>query len=503
MNLSTSFRAAYRTYVARPSGILPFYLLGSAVPAIARTLPLIAILVGGIAVYRTGELAVIREELQAVGPFAYEELTDPAATEQIDEELLVTISEIGLQPGVLGPIVLASLAAVVIFAVAYAAVNAGQIHGVVATAGGTTALDAGVAGIRRHTLTFLALLLLEVIAYGVVLGGIIVIIAAAAGVAGPAAILVGLLGAVVIVVSVPAIRLVFAFAPVVAVVDDVGVGRALSGAVGFAVDRPLAVLGYAGVFIAVLTVVGAIGAVLTQIGAEVVTGLVVLLIVSPIADTLKAVLYGGARVYDPVEELPAVQRTVFTGVRGGVDELVMFVREYRGLLLVSGGIFVVTGYAGWILGGVFDGILTTSIERRLEDAMPVGDLLFYFGNNWQVAYSSAFAGFGLAIPTVMSLATNGLLLGGIARLEVAPELLAAFVIPHGLVEIPGLVVAGALGLYLGVVAWQRVRGQVTGAALVEALGRAYRVTLGLIVVFAVAAAIEAFISPYYWRVLGI
>lgn len=503
MDLGASFRAAYRTYFARAGGILPFYLLGSAVPAVARTLPVIALLVAGIAVSRSGELATVREELAAIGPLAYEDFAEPTTAEPVSDELLTAAEELFLRPEVLGPLVISGVVAVIVFIVANAAVTAGQIHSVTATAGGTTDLHAGIAGIRRHTVTFLGLLLVEVLAYGIVVGGVVVVVAGAASVAAPAVVPAGLLGGLIILGALPSIRLIFAFAPIVAVVEDTGLRRAVSGAVAFAVDRPWAVLGYAGVFVAALTAVGTLAAVLTQLGAEVVTGLVVLLVVSPILDTLKTILYGGTRTYEPVATLPPVKHTVVNGIRNGVDELLAFVRHNRGLLLVSGAIFAVTGYAGWVAGGFLEGIVTTSIERRLEDAMPVGDLLFYFGNNWQVAYASAFAGLGLAIPTVVSLATNGLILGGIARLEVTPELLAAFIIPHGVVEIPGLVVAGALGLYLGVVVWRRLRGQVPTTRLVEAFGHAYRVTLGLILVFAVAAVIEAFISPYYWRLLGL
>lgn len=503
MDLSAAFKAAYRTYLARPDGILPFYLLGSAVPAAARTVPVLAIIVVGAAVSRAGELDAIREELAAVGPFAYEELSDPEAIAAIDETVVAALGDVLFQPAVIGPIVLSGVAAVVVFVVANAAVTAAQIHGVVASAGGATDLGLGLAGIRRHTATFVGLLFIEIFAYVVVVGAIVVVIAAVAGIAGPVALLPGIVGVFTMVIVAPTIRLIFAFAPVVAVVDDVGLKGALSGATGFAVNRPWTVLGYAGVFIGGLTAVGILSAVFVQIGAEVVTGLVFLLVVSPILDTLKAVLYGGLRVYEPIDEQPAVQDTITGGVWGGVDELVAFVRQSRGLLVISAAIFVVTGYVGWLAGGFFDGILTTSIERRLEDTVLFGDFLFYLGNNWQVAYSSAFAGLGLAIPTVVSLATNGLLFGGIARLEVAPEILAAFVIPHGLVEIPGLVIAGALGLYLGIVVWRRLRGDIAGTALAEAVGQAYRVSIGLVVVFAVAAAVEAFISPFYWRFLGL
>lgn len=503
MDLNTSFRAAYRTYLARPSGILPFYFLGSAVPAIARTLPILAVLIVAAAVYRSGELTEVRELLLDIGPLAYEELTDPAAGPPVTDDLPTVIADIALRPTVVGPLLLAAAIAVVIFVVANAAVTAGQIHGVVNTAGGTTDLSSGVAGIRQHTVTFLGLFVLEILLYLLIVGGVTVVIAAFAGIATPLAVLFGAVGSLFMLLAIPAIRLVFAFAPVVAVVDGVGLRGAVGGAIGFAVDRPGAVLGYGGLFLLAAVGVGTLSLILAGIGAEVITGLVVLLVVGPIFDTFKAILYGGQAVYTPIETSPSVQRTLIDGLRSGLDELLVFTRNNGKLVLLSGGIFAVSGYSGWVAGGFFDGILTTSIERRLAGTMPLGDFLFYAGNNWQVAYSQAFAGFGLAIPTVVALLTNGLLLGWVFRLEITPELLVAFLVPHGIIEIPGLLIAGALGLYLGGVAWKRLRGQAPAAVLVEAFSRAYRITIGLVVVFVVAAFMEAFISPYYWRFLGI
>ncbi|MGA9400999.1 stage II sporulation protein M, partial [Haladaptatus sp.] len=67
-------------------------------------------------------------------------------------------------------------------------------------------------------------------------------------------------------------------------------------------------------------------------------------------------------------------------------------------------------------------------------------------------------------------------------------------LPHGVIEIPGLSVAGALGLHLGGVSLSYVRGRTSVDEFSGELVRAYYVVLGLLPVFIVAAFIEAFVT---------
>jgi len=92
-------------------------------------------------------------------------------------------------------------------------------------------------------------------------------------------------------------------------------------------------------------------------------------------------------------------------------------------------------------------------------------------------------------------------LGAIVATEQNLPELVAFVVPHGIIEIPSLLLSGALGLHLGLVSVRYVRGTVTKREVTDEVELAYQVLIGLLILFVVAGFIEAFISPYYYDIL--
>ena len=127
-------------------------------------------------------------------------------------------------------------------------------------------------------------------------------------------------------------------------------------------------------------------------------------------------------------------------------------------------------------------------------AVPVGPFVNIAVNNWLVATTAAFSGVFAGAPTVGTLLFNGLLIGGVAGV-VDPTVFVAFVAPHGVIELPAIAVAGGVGLRLGHVAWGVWRGSRPREALVTEIGRAWRLAVGLSVVFVVAGFVEAFVTP--------
>jgi uncharacterized membrane protein SpoIIM required for sporulation len=117
-------------------------------------------------------------------------------------------------------------------------------------------------------------------------------------------------------------------------------------------------------------------------------------------------------------------------------------------------------------------------------------------NNIQVALTAFAGGILACVPTAVLLAYNGASIGSAGGLFVDAGESAKFfglILPHGLLELTAVVVAGAAGLRLGwaVVApgdWRRT----------EALGREARraivIALGLVVAFVAAGFIEGFVT---------
>jgi uncharacterized membrane protein SpoIIM required for sporulation len=126
--------------------------------------------------------------------------------------------------------------------------------------------------------------------------------------------------------------------------------------------------------------------------------------------------------------------------------------------------------------------------------VPVGPFVNISVNNWLVATHAGFSGLFAGVPTVATLLFNGLLVGAVAGV-VEPLLFAALVVPHGIIELPAIAVAGGVGLRLGHVGWGTWRGARPRSALVDEIGRTWRVVVGLAVVFVVAGFVEAFVTP--------
>jgi uncharacterized membrane protein SpoIIM required for sporulation len=123
-----------------------------------------------------------------------------------------------------------------------------------------------------------------------------------------------------------------------------------------------------------------------------------------------------------------------------------------------------------------------------------------FANNVQVAFVAFALGILLCVGTVFVLITNG------ANLGVALGLFAAvgqqpkfwgLILPHGMLELTSVFIAGAAGLRLG---WTVIdpgdRPRLT--ALAEEGRRAVVIVIGLILTFAVAGSIEGFVTGRPW-----
>jgi len=498
MDLSAAVSATVSTLRRRPADLLPFYLLGTAVPVIARMGLFVAL--AGVYVHFefTGRLADAREalaELDLTPPDA----EDPEALEAWVDGLLPALEPLA-SPTALALVTAGFLAFVLLAILSYAAVSAGQMSAVVARLRDERGLTAGIAGVRERWLTFLGLYLAEFLLWIAVLvfGSIAIAIAFLANPFVGAAVALGVL--LVGLVTLLAVRVVFAFAPAAVVVDDVGVAASVSGAGGFVRSNPADAAAYLVVAVGVLVAISSAASALAFLGGGAVVALVSAVVVAPALDLLKTVLYGDHRgAVDPVDPPETRLRDQFTGgARRGWREMSAFVRRTPGLHVLTVLVGVGFGALGWLAVDPFVGAVTTSIEARLVDHIAPVAALNFFGNNWGVAIATSLSGVALAIPALSSIAFNGLALGATAALEENLLALVAFVVPHGLFEIPALFISGALGVHLGVVSWRTYRGRLSRKGFADVLENAFWVLMGIGILLAIAAVIEGFVSPYYW-----
>lgn len=122
---------------------------------------------------------------------------------------------------------------------------------------------------------------------------------------------------------------------------------------------------------------------------------------------------------------------------------------------------------------------------------------FYIVNNVQVSFFAFATGMLFGLGTLYILAMNGAILGGVGaavRQHGISENFWSFVAPHGGIELTAIVVSGAAGLMIGA-ALINPGPHTRGRALVEAGREAARMLFGMIAMLALAAVIEASVSP--------
>ncbi len=514
MSIDDAVRAAYRGYRSRPSDILPYYLLGLATPAIAQTVMLVGILSGYLVMLSQNTLEPILTEVETLGPFS---IDDPGmgpgqqnGQTMIDgqsTDTLVTAAENALTPELLavGALTIVSLA-LALFLI-NAVVSTGQVHAVYAVLRNRPGLRAGVDGIARDYRRFVGLALLEIglmaLVTGVLIGGVAAawfLVSEAIGV------LVGLLAALVWLPLILFIWVAFLFAPQAVVVEDVGVFAAVRRNLGFVRNNLLTT----GLYVVLLIAVGVVTSTLTGlfqfIGTPTLAALVSSLAVIPLLDFVKTWLFASERTEHTLVPRPrerGIGARFVAALRRGWAELTTFVRSTPTYHVASTAIFVVSGYAGWLFSARLDPVFQASIANRLVGWFPPVEAINLTANNWQVGVAQAYSGLAAGIPTIVTLFYNGFFLGAIARFETNTAELIAFVVPHGIIEIPSLLIAGALGLYLGRSALRLARGRHGREAITGDIERAYHVLVGLLLLFAVAGLIEAFVSPYYSGLIGL
>lgn len=120
-----------------------------------------------------------------------------------------------------------------------------------------------------------------------------------------------------------------------------------------------------------------------------------------------------------------------------------------------------------------------------------------FTNNAQVGATAFATGIAFCVPTALILLLNGAnvgFAGGLFHAAGEPGRFYALILPHGLLELTAVFVAGGAGLMLG---WTLIApgDRRRADALGEEGRRAVAIVIGLVGVFLVAGVIEAFVTP--------
>lgn len=495
-----------------PAAIFPYYLLATGATMIARTPLTLGVGLAVVILRLRGRVEPVVRMLDEIDPETG--TLTPAQQDAIAG--LVT-------PGVAVVVLLALLATVLLYVICRGAASAGTIHAVFAPLDDRDPLVAGTSGIRRDWLPFVAISAARSTVY--LLGGLGVVLGI-----GLSATVIGLVIGIPLVLFSLAVllcgHLLLAFAGQAVAVDGRRTTGALADSVRFPVRAPMAFLLY--VAVGVVVVVGfVITVTLMEVaGTPRVAGLLTALAIAPAIDAVKTGLYAGEvgairssqqgpptdrHVESPVpraDDEPAadgsgasadgrfgIASRLLAGQRHGLAALATFVRTYplanlAGLVLFLGGAGL-----GWLLTGPYGTRLDAPADvAGVFGSFTIGPFVNIAANNWQVAAGQGFGGIAVGAPTIANLLFNGVLVGGLAGVF-EPRAFLALVAPHGIVEVPALAISGGVGLHLGAVGYQWVRGRIDDAAVGRTLQRAAWVLVGLLPVFVLAAFVEAFLTP--------
>jgi uncharacterized membrane protein SpoIIM required for sporulation/ABC-type transport system involved in multi-copper enzyme maturation permease subunit len=137
-------------------------------------------------------------------------------------------------------------------------------------------------------------------------------------------------------------------------------------------------------------------------------------------------------------------------------------------------------------------------------AMPLGrssdPIGFLFSQNSRVLLVSTGLGavtFGVVALTLnpITFAVLGYVTGQLFLTNNDPGIVAAAILPHGIVEIPVILIATAAALRLGAVITKLPRGKTVGQAWIEALGETIKIAIGVVLPgLIIAAVLEAVVT---------
>ncbi len=172
------------------------------------------------------------------------------------------------------------------------------------------------------------------------------------------------------------------------------------------------------------------------------------------------------------------------------------------LLAVSVGFGAWTTMQDPTVGEQLISLLKESIMgEALDSSGPMMAVMLFF-NNLQACILMFVGGASLGLLTVFIISTNGFVIGSVLEMvskEHSALYVVAAIVPHGLFEIPAFVISGALGLMLAKALWREWEGDEDASALALSYGRIF--LLVVLPLVAVAACVEAFITPEILRVI--
>jgi len=181
----------------------------------------------------------------------------------------------------------------------------------------------------------------------------------------------------------------------------------------------------------------------------------------------------------------------------------MYLRRIRSLIVVTTASFLFSGILGYAYAALYPETGSLIMEQfqgefgwiiHLE---PLYIMLLIFLNNAIKTFLALILGLGFGLVPSLFILVNGFMVGMmiyVVQQTKGTFFFLAAIVPHGVLEIPALIVSCAIGMHLGMQPYFALRGRSVDIKHEFRNGVSFYLRRVLPVLF-VAAAVETFITP--------
>ncbi len=181
-----------------------------------------------------------------------------------------------------------------------------------------------------------------------------------------------------------------------------------------------------------------------------------------------------------------------------------YVRSLKPAYALTFLIFFFSLAAGYSMGSfdILEAYLET-LPSGIQDYSLVQFLMFIIGNNVFNGFLWITLGYVFSFPSLYLSALNGFVIGNISHtmiMESSLSFVLVGLIPHGIIEIPTLLLCSAMGMSLGYSLINRLRGR--GSLRLELIKAMRLFITRILPLIVLAAVIEVTVSPFLMSLFG-
>jgi stage II sporulation protein M len=188
-------------------------------------------------------------------------------------------------------------------------------------------------------------------------------------------------------------------------------------------------------------------------------------------------------------------------------EDLIFPKELLSLIVFSFSLFTVFFFLGFYMAVSDSSVIYEQMSvlqdlvEKLVELSPIGLLFFIFLNNSLVALFASLGGIIFSVLPLLIIISNGFLIGIVFHFISSVHSWNFFlggILPHGLIELPIIILSTAMGLWLGrgFFMYLFFRNE-TGVSFLSKIRRVFCTYIFIIVPFLfIAALIETFLTSY-------